>query len=94
LDLTKLKARAFDSEDMTALNFLWVDARRLGVAERGRPSVDEFKTEENGRFGVNGAGRVVFLEEDVADDEDDEMDMVKTVFDKLNLCTYVSTVGI
>ena len=50
-----------DSEERAALNFLWVDARRLGVVARGRRSVEELEeAEERGRFGVKGAGLVGF----------------------------------
>jgi hypothetical protein len=66
LDLTRLNARVLDSVDMAALNFLWVEARRLGVVERGKRSVDELDNNERGRFGVNGAGRVVLDVDEVA----------------------------
>jgi hypothetical protein len=55
---------------MAALSFLWVEARRPGVVERGSRSVEEaFEAAERGRFGVNGAGRVGLSVEDALDDE-------------------------
>jgi len=71
-DFTRLKGRVLDSEDIAALNFLWVDARRFGVVERGKRSVDEFRSEERGLFGVNGVGLVCLSAPDVVDDDDDD----------------------
>jgi hypothetical protein len=58
-----LKCLEQDSE-RAALNFLWVDVRRLGVVATvacGRQPVEELEeAEERGHFGVKGAGLVGF----------------------------------
>ena len=69
----KWNALVLDSEDMAALIFLWVDARRPpGVGGIARRSVEAFEMAESVLLGVNGTERVGLS---VADDFDDELDM-------------------
>ena len=62
-------ALVLDSDDIAALIFLWVDARRPGVGTGARRSVEAFEVTDRVLLGVNGTERVGFSVADVLDDE-------------------------